>query len=578
MGFIHRKIFHQSEPSHNPGITEVIDDSVPEYEESPPKHSYDVEKRPASEDAFGEIRSVTPPPPYRETVRTLKERHIQLIGMGGTIGTALFVQIGQPLTKGGPASLLMAFIIWCVPIMFVTSSTAEMVSFLPISSPFVRLAGRCVDEAFQVMAGWNFFLFQAIMVPFEITAVNAVLHFWIDGYSPAIPIVIQLVIYFCINFFAVKFYGESEYWLALGKVLLAIGLIFFTFIVMVGGNPQRDAFGFRAWNNPGAFNTYIATGNWGRFLGFVACLVQAAFTIAGPEYVSMTAGEAENPRRTLPKAFKAVFYRLTIFFIIGALSVGILCPFNDPTLLEAITSGKPGAAASPYVVAMTRLKIRVLPHIVNVLVLTAAFSGGNSYVYCSSRTLYGLSAEGYAPKFFTYCTKSGVPIFSVLVPLVFGLLAFLQMGRTASTVLNWIVSLVTVSQVINFSILCITYLRFYQGLKAQGIDRRTLPYRGWFQPYGAWIGLVCCAFMALLSGWSVFVYWDVTTFIFAYIMIPVCLFIYVGWKLWSKCKYVKAEEMDLTTGIKEIEDYESSYIDNSGNRKWYVKILRSLIG
>lgn len=586
MGFFQQKNFLQNisssrktSPVSKIGITEVSGPSLPLDPEVHSKSSMDIEKHVTIEsyDAVGN-EDASSFNSSQKTERNLKERHIQLIGIGGTIGTTLFVQIGQGLTKGGPASLLIAFIIWCIPIMFITSSTAEMVSYLPIASPFVRLAGRCVDEAFQVMAGWNFFLLQAIMVPFEITAANTVLHFWIDGYSPAIPIIIQLCIYLSINIFAVKFYGESEYWLAMGKVVLAVGLMFFTFIVMVGGNPQHDAFGFRNWKDPGAFNTYIDTGNWGRFLGFLACLIQAAFTMAGPEYVSMTAGEAENPRQTLPKAYKSVFYRLTIFFIIGALSVGIVCPYNDPTLLEAIKSGKPGAAASPYVVAMTRLKVQVFPHIVNALILSSAFSGGNSYVYCSSRALYGLASEGHAPKLFACCTKTGIPIFAVGVSLLFGLLAFLQLGRTASTVLNWMVSLVTVSQVINFSVLCLTYLRFYEGLKAQNIDRRTLPYRGWFQPYGAWIGLVCCLFMALISGWSVFVYWDLTTFVFAYVMIPICVLIYVGWKIWSGCKFIKAGEMDLQTGIKEIENHETRWVEPEKSKIWCIRGICKLVG
>lgn len=107
----------------------------------------------------------------------------------------------------------------------------------------------------------------------------------------------------------------------------------------------------------------------------------------------MAAGEAENPHKVMPRAFKGVFYRLTCFFVLGALSIGIICPYNDPTLLDAVNGDKPGAAASPYVVAMTLLNIRVLPHIVNAMVLTAAFSAGNSYVYCSSRTIYGLACK-----------------------------------------------------------------------------------------------------------------------------------------------------------------------------------------
>lgn len=538
----------------------------------------DAEKNAADVDIFGDDSSLnTPPPSYKSTHRSLKGRHIQLIGIGGTIGTALFVQIGQALIKGGPASLFMGFLFWCIPILCITSSAAEMVSYLPISSPFIRLSGRCVDEAFEVMAGWNFFLFEAILIPFEITAVNAILHFWVDGYSPAIPIVIQLFLYFLINFFAVKYYGESEYWLSLGKVVLAVGLILFTFITMVGGNPQKDAFGFRYWNNPGSFNTYMSTGNWGKFLGFFACLTQAAFTIAGPEYVSMAAGEAENPHKVMPRAFKGVFYRLTCFFVLGALSIGIICPYNDPTLLDAVNGDKPGAAASPYVVAMTLLNIRVLPHIVNAMVLTAAFSAGNSYVYCSSRTIYGLALQGHAPKCFTICTKNGVPIVAVGIALAFGFLSFLQLGQTAQTVLNWIVNLVTVSQLINFCVICTTYIRFYEGLKAQGIDRSRLPYRGWYQPYVAYVGLICPFIMMFLAGYPVFIDWDVPTFIFSYIMIPVCVVIYIVWKIWKRPVFVKPEDMDLSSGMKEIQDHIDSFIEPPPPTTWHAKVLRWII-
>src|SRR5262249_6590778 len=139
---------------------------------------------------------------------------------------------------------------------------------------------------------------------------------------------------------------------------------------MVGGNPHRDAYGFRYWNRKhhhgveeyhlsthilasasnisGApFAEYIEKGNLGRFLGFLACLISASFTIAGPDYVAMTAGEAQMPRTVLPGAFNNVFYRLTAFFVLGSLSIGIVVPYNDQDLLHAISDARPGAGASP---------------------------------------------------------------------------------------------------------------------------------------------------------------------------------------------------------------------------------------
>lgn len=170
-----------------------------------------------------------------QTHRQLKSRHIQLIGIGGTIGTALYVQIGKGLLQGGPASLFLAFTLWCSVILAVTMCMAEMVTYLPISSPFIRFAGRWVDEAFGFATGWNFFIFEAALVPFEITACNVIIHFWSDAVPAGAIIAIVLVLYALINVLAVKWYGESEFWAALGKVLLIIGLILFTIVVMLGG-------------------------------------------------------------------------------------------------------------------------------------------------------------------------------------------------------------------------------------------------------------------------------------------------------------------------------------------------------
>ncbi|TKX18724.1 general amino acid permease-4 [Elsinoe australis] len=513
------------------------------------------------------------------THRMLKPRHIQLIGIGGTIGTALFVQIGRSLINGGPGSLFLAFTIWCFVILCVTNCIAEMVTYLPISSPFIRFAGRWVDEAFGVAAGYNFFVFQAALVPFEIVACNVIINFWTQDIPVAAVITIVIVIYAAVNLFAVKWYGEAEFWMALGKVLLIVGLLIYTFFVMVGVNPLRDRFGFRYWRDPGSFKPLGGqSGSLGRFMGFLQCLIQASFTIAGPDYVSMAAGEAENPRVVLPRAFKAVFYRLTIFFMLGSLAVGILVPYDDPTLIAAFENGAPGAAASPYVVSMLRLRIPVLPHIVNAMVLTAALSAGNSYVYCASRSLYGLALEGKAPKFLTKCTRNGVPVYCTLVVLLISLLSFLQVSSGSAVVLNWFVQLVTASQLINFSVMCFTYIMFKRALDAQGIDRDTLKYKSWFQPYMAYFAGTMTIVMAFVGGYPVFLpgAFTVPTFLFSYTMIFVFPIIYFGWKFTHKTKWIKASEADLQENLDEVAEYEANYVPQpykNAADKWFNKIF-----
>ena len=169
-----------------------------------------------------------------------------------------------------------------------------------------------------------------------------------------------------INLLAVGAYGEAEFWLSGGKVILIFSLFFFTFITMVGGNPQHHPYGFTNWKHGGAFREYSDTGDPGRFQGFLLALSSALFTVVGPEYISIVAAEAVRPRVYIKAAFKMVYLRFGIFFIGGALAVGIVCNSRDPRLVDVVENGSSGsAAASPYVIAMQNLGVSVFPHIVN---------------------------------------------------------------------------------------------------------------------------------------------------------------------------------------------------------------------
>ncbi|OWB76969.1 hypothetical protein B5S32_g1126 [[Candida] boidinii] len=512
------------------------------------------------------------------THRKLNNRHVQLIGIGGTIGIALFVSISSTLHICGPLSLVLGCIIWCTPVLCVTAGCAEMVSYLPISSPFVRIADRAVDPAFGFMAGWNFWVLESSLVPFEITLVNSLLHYWGDDYSPAIPISCQLAAYFVISLSAVKYYGEVEFWMALGKVVLAVGLMLFVFVTMVGGNPKHDAYGFRYWSTP--MVEYIHTGALGRFQGFVASITKFCFVVAGPEYVSQIAGETINPRKVLPSAYKQVAIRLTVFFVGGALGVSICCYYNDPLLVEAINGGAPGAGASAYTVAMKNLGINVLPNIVNVLLITASFSAGNSYTYCSSRALYGMALEGKALRIFSYCNKDGVPIFAILVTLGWGCLAYLQLGQQASVVLDWIVNLVTASQMLNFTFIVITYLFFRRAFNVQVGDRSKLPFKSWGQPYISYYALFMTFSMLWVQGYTVFLpgNWSVESFLFSYLMIFIDIGLYIFWKVYKRTPFVKPEDADITTGLAEVEAHERylaaiEATQPKKKHKWWQKIV-----
>ncbi|WZH44115.1 amino acid permease/ SLC12A domain-containing protein [Fusarium acuminatum] len=496
--------------------------------------------------------------------RNLGNRQVQLIAIGGSIGTASFVSIGTGLIKGGPASLLIAYTLYSCMLGLVNNCIAEMATYMPITSAFVRMAGHWVDEAFGFMAGWNFFLYEAILIPFEISALNLVLTYWRDDIPVAAVVAGCIVAYFILNAFTVKWYGEAEFWLSGGKVILLLIVFSFTFVTMCGGNPKHDAYGFRHWKNPGPFAEFRSTGDLGRFEGFLGSLWSAAFTIVGPEYVSMVSGETKLPRRYLKNAFKTTYARFGFFFIGGALTVGVAIAYNDKTLVSILT-GKSGgagtAAASPYVIAMTNLGVGTLPDITNALLITSIFSAGNAYTYCGTRTLYGLALEGQAPALFRKTTKNGVPIYCLVAIMVFPCLAFLNVSSSSGVVLTWLTNLITAAQIIDYIVICITYVFWYKACQAQGLDRSTLPYYARFQPYSAWIsgvfltGVVCTYGYTVLTPGS----WDIGTFFTYYTMLFLAPFLYFGWKFTKKTKLIKPEEADLVWDRPLIDAYEASY-------------------
>ncbi|KAI5197575.1 amino acid permease [Aureobasidium subglaciale] len=506
--------------------------------------------------------------------RSLRGKEVQLFAIGGAIGTCkqfqreidpLRYEMGSALPKGGPAGLFIAFLIWSGVMWAVNECFAEMVSYLPVPSPFIKFGSAWVDDALGFAMAWNFFLNMAILVPFEIVAMNIMITFWTDKVPVEAIIVAMIVLYAILNTITVRYFGISEFYMSIFKVLLMIGLFCFTFITMVGGNPLHDAYGFRYWKTP--FVEHLEPGDTGKFLGVLSCLYQASFSITGPEYISIVAAETENPRKILPPAFRSFVWRLLVFFAGSALCIGIVIPYNDPTLL-AILGGDVGGsgtgAASPYVIAMQRLKISGLPHLVNALIMTSILSAGNGLLYSAARTLHGMALEGHAPRFFSRCTKQGVPLYALCFSLCFCLLAFMQVKSSSAVVMTYLVDLITCCQMLNYGFTALTYRHFFSALKKQGISRDSLPYKGKFQPYTSYLAMGGTLFMLLAGGYDVFLKgrWSVMWFFLDYAMIGFFIIAFVSWKLVFKSTYVRPGTADLSLGglREEIDAYEATFI------------------
>ncbi|CCG81090.1 Predicted protein [Taphrina deformans PYCC 5710] len=519
----------------------------------------------ASEPQVGQVHTVH---------RDLKSRHLQMIAIGGTIGTGLFIGSGNALRHGGPVGALLGYIFMGVFVYFMMLSLGEMTAWMPAAGGFTRFTTQFIDPAAGFAVGWNYFYCFAITLPAEITAASIVIQYWDTNTNHlAIYITIMLVAAVLINLFGAKGYGESEFWLAIIKVLAIVGLIFLGLLLDMGVDSTTGYIGFRYWKEPGAFNkTYLDIANAGtaRFLGFWATLTQAAFSYLGVEIVCVTAGEAQNPRRNVPKAIRRVIYRIAIFYYLGILVIGLLVPYNSPRLLSAL-AGKHTAAASPFVLAIKNAGIPVLPHIINAVILSSAFSAGNSDLYTSSRTLYALAIEGKAPRIFARCTASGLPYYAVGFTSLFGLLSYLNLSSGSSAAFGWLSNLTTVAGLFTWTMICWSYIRFYNAMKVQNFDRKQLPMVGFFQPYAAYICVVIFPIIIFFNGFSTMVgTFAAQDFVAAYIGVPIFFIPWIVYKIYYRTKMVPLESMDIIGNAREVDQEEK---DNPAfiPTTWYGK-------
>ncbi|KAF2173189.1 hypothetical protein M409DRAFT_62770 [Zasmidium cellare ATCC 36951] len=506
-------------------------------------------------DLYGDIETAEQ---YGYVARGLKSRHIQFIALGGTIGTGLFLGIGKAFVTGGPLSVLLGYSLTGIAIFAMMQCLGEMATWLPLPGAIPQYCARYVDPAMGFAAGWNNWYSSALTLCAEISAAAVVIGFWNDTITQAAWITIILVVIVALNIFAVSIYGEAEFIFASIKIITIVGLLILALVIDLGGAPSHDRLGFRYWKHPyAAMREYIGTGNTGRFAGFFATLANAAFSYGGVEMVAVAAGEAENPRRNIPKAVRRVFWRILFFYVLGSLAIGVTVPATDDRLLN----GGAGAASSPWVIAIVRAGIPALPSIINAVILTSATSSGNAFLFTGSRYLFALAQNKQAPRFLLHCTKSGVPIWCVLITASIGLLTYMTVSSGAASVFDWFQTLTTITSLFTWFSILIAYIRFRKALMAQGVNRNTdLVFKSRFQPYTAYAALVFFVIIILFNGFAVFTHnkdgssnWDVQSFVTAYVGIPIYVGFYLFWKILKRTKFVKASEADIWTGKASLD-------------------------
>ncbi|KAM5359943.1 hypothetical protein ACJZ2D_014092 [Fusarium nematophilum] len=469
--------------------------------------------------------------------RDFKERHVSMLAIGGALGTGLIIGTGVALVRGGPASLLIAYIIIGACVFFVMTAVAEMSTMFPMDKGFSGYATRFVDPALGFATGWNYFLKYAIVLPNNLTAAGIIIQYWRPDLNVGIFVASFTVAIVLINLLHVSFFGEIEFWMSLVKLLVMIMLIMMCFVISLGGQPSGERIGFKFWTDPGAFGSYLGT-----------------------EVVGIAFGEAPNPRKTIRKAVRQTMWRIIFFYILGALALGMAVPYTNDRLIGG-TKQKTGAGASPFVIASQLANIPVLPHVANGGLLMFVISAANADIYIGSRTLFGLAHDRQAPAIFRRTTGKGVPLAGVILIAAFASLAFMNVSKSSSVVFIYLVSLVTVFGTLNWVSILVSYVCFSRGMKSQGIPRSVMPYRGFLQPYGSYVALAIITIIIFFNGYGAFIpSFDVSKFMTSYIGIILYLLNIFGWKLWHGTERVGFKEMDLSSGRLEYDgrDYPAS--------------------
>ena len=410
--------------------------------------------------------------------RGLKNRHIQLIALGGAIGTGLFLGSASTIKMAGPA-VILSYAIGGFIAFLIMRQLGEMMAQEPIAGSFSNLAHKYWGDFPGMLSGWNYWMLYVLVGMSELTAVGVYVKFWFPTIENWQTITIFFLLINAINLAAVKVFGELEFWFASIKVVASMGMIALGGYVLFAAPPESASSLGNLWEHGGFF----AKGGYGVFISLAVVM----FSFGGLELVGIAAAETTDPQKTIPKAVNQVIYRILIFYV-GALVVLLaLYPWNQLGTLPPDAPWAEAMASSPFVQIFTNIGIPAAAHVLNLVILTAALSVYNSGVYANSRMLYGLALQGNAPRVFAKVNARGVPIMSLGVSAAATLFCVGLNYLMPKEALGLLMSMVVAALVINWAMISLTHLRFR---RAKQQAREKLVFKAFWFPYADYLCLV----------------------------------------------------------------------------------------
>jgi amino acid transporter, AAT family len=379
--------------------------------------------------------------------RNLRNRHIQLIALGGTIGVGLFLGSAQAIHSAGPA-LVFTYVVAGIAIFFIMRALGELLTYRPVAGSFATYADEFVGPFAGFVTGWSYWFMWILTAMAELTAIGVYVRFWLPAVPQWLPPLIALVALYGVNLFAVRMFGELEFWFALIKVVTILALIVagVGVIVFHFGDFGAHASFANLWTNGG----FLPFG----MLGVLLTLQMVMFAYSGVELIGVTAGEAENPAVVLPRATNGIIFRILLFYIGALVVIMALVPWNQ---LSPDTS--------PFVFVFQKLGIPAAASIINIVVITAASSSCNSGIFSTGRMLYSLACRGQGPRVFAAVSSRNVPAAGIHVSAAVMLVGVFLNYTVPKHVFVWVTSISLIGTLWTWGIIMISHLGYRRAVK-----------------------------------------------------------------------------------------------------------------
>lgn len=372
----------------------------------------------------------------------LKNRHIQMIAIGGAIGTGFFLGTSSMLQMTGP-SIMLAYLLGGFIMYGILRALGEMTVDYPTSGSFVEYAHRYLGTGAGFIAGWNAWLLFMCACMLEVTAVAMLLDYWLH-IPHWITCAVLLTVFGGINLISVKYFGETEFWFAGIKVAVIIFIIV-AGLYLIFANSSIHHIAVQNVHHFAVGDNFFTHG----ISGFLTALSLVCLAFCGAEFVSVAAGEAEDPKRSIPKAINGVVVRIVLFYVLTIAIVVIMSPLHTIQVSKNL-----------FTAVFATLGFAHAADIINIVAITAALSSLNSCLYVSARFLYRLALNGQAPQKFARVSKNHLPKNALIFTVILAFLAVIANYTFPAYVLQALFAIITVAIIINWYIILLSHMFF----------------------------------------------------------------------------------------------------------------------